>query len=150
MNIDLREVLPGIVSYPFSLTYVLVQLAVVRRRLLASVVEGSVPRVRSDTTYFLPALVWGIESVVHAQHAMFGPSRFCFGVPLWAFASQAMLSGAVGVFLIAGGFLSEGWARRSGRAVREARNALPLPVVAALVSVQLNWSLHLVAYIPFR
>jgi hypothetical protein len=150
MLLDLREILPGILNYPASLTYILVQLVVVRGRSTAAAAGPSVPRVRSDMTYFLPVLAWGIESVLHAHQAMFGPSRYCFGFPVWAFACQALLSGSLGVVLIATGFLSERWARSGGRPLREMRAALPLPVVAALVGVQLNWSLHLVAYVPFR
>ena len=149
MLLDLREILPGIWNYPVSLTYVLIQLVVVRARLSRTAAPCRVPPVRSDLTYFLPVFVWGIESVVHGHQAMFGPSRYCFGFPIWAFASQAALSGVVGMALIAAGLLSERWARRGGWFVREGWAALPLPVVAGLVGVQLNWSFHLLAYIPF-
>jgi hypothetical protein len=150
MSIDLHDLLSAILAHPFCIAYFLGQLFVVRVRSRTSARGVGGECSSSNSTYFLPVLVWGIESAFHAHRVLFGPSRYCFGVPLWVFASQAALSGTIGAGLVAGGFLSERWARRTGRLARQAQATLPLPVVAALVSVQLTWSMHLSAYLPVR
>jgi hypothetical protein len=148
VHIDLQDVLPSLAGYRASIIFMVVQLSMIRMRHASEGSPASVACRPSSMTCFLPVLVWGIESVFHAHRAMLGPSRFCFGVPVWAFAQQGLLSALVGFVLLCGGFLSENWARRAGWPVRRDRAGLPLGVVAALASVQLVWCSFLMAYLP--
>jgi hypothetical protein len=144
---DVRELIPWLPRYTCSLAYLAAQLVVVRRwRLMACV---RFPRGASDPTWFVASYLWGVESILHLHVFLFGPSRYCFGRPLAAFGLHGTFSWGLGALVLGGCFLSEHWARQRGWPVRSAQGTLPLGTVAALLSVQATWALHLVVFIPF-
>jgi hypothetical protein len=89
-----------------------------------------VPRPMSDATWFVPVYVWGIECLVDA--ANYGAGHF--GWPERAVGDVIMLIVALALSLSA-----EMWARRLGCAARRSQGSVPLPVVAAVLSVLLTW-----------
>ena len=134
-------------EYKFTLTTVSLQLAAIRwwPRLEGARVHRPF-RPSGDLAWFVPAFIWGIESLHHVAWRMFATS-YCFASPLPTTVQAAALSGALMVLVIALCLLSEHLARAEGWAGRAPQLTLPLPVIAAITGVQWTWGAVLVGFL---
>jgi len=123
------EMLAGL--YGWTSLYCLLQFGVIAWMSRRSTRQGErASRPSSDATWYLPVYVWGIESNVNVVNVTAGDGWPC----LVAVQQALMLLVTLGLCLGA-----EAWARRRGRPARATQGALPLPVVAAIISVEMPW-----------
>jgi hypothetical protein len=99
------------------------------------------PRSAIDATWYLPLYAWGIESNINLASSFAGDGWPCFV----AVQQCVMLLVTLGVCLAA-----ESWARKRGLPARRALGALPLPVVAAIISVETPWVLFALPQLYMR
>jgi hypothetical protein len=122
-------------QYPFTLTYLVAQFVFIRwRRGRPRVLRGVRPA--SDPTWFLSVYVWGIESVIRTANAFAGDGWAMFVMP----SGQLMLTIA-----LVGSLLAESLARKAGCGARPSGGAVPTGVVAAILTMQLAWTMSLYA-----
>jgi hypothetical protein len=170
MDLEVAEALESLLRYTVTGAFLAGQLAVVRFR-RAPLTVRRIARPAWDATWFVPAYIWSIESLLHLSEVLipsdsfpdswgvgasihlgfvrFGlGTRYCFGFPVSVFGTRALVSALIGVFVVSACLLCERVARRRGRSVREAPWTLPAGVVAALIGVAITWAVHLLAFVP--
>ena len=101
-----------------------------------------------DLYYFIPVLIWGIQSMVHAQDFL----RSDFLPHMKLVAPYALLAGGssltVGSFLLALSLSSEFVAERRGLRRRLGAPAIPLPILSVFASATLVWALVIIVTQP--